>query len=460
MSSASVPSENHKRAEIYFQTGTDAAQKGNLDYAIQMCQDACKLHPENLKYRQFLRGFERRKFGNDPTRVSKLSGARNQPIRMKARSKKSQGKFTEALELCEQAFVNNPWDVAAVREAAETAEAMGQKELAEWLVESVHGQANDIDFFRFAAHIHESNESWAKAIYCWERVKKINPYDEDASRQINALSASATIKRAGLGEAVGKRSTSDSIGEKLAGELDELKQQQVPPEVRLRREIQENPSHVSPYLQLVDIYKMRNQLDEAEKLLADALKSIPLDPTLRLVYAEIQIQRIDRAIKQLTQVCREKPNDVASKAKLDKLQQTKVEYEVKEFKRRAELHPEDQHVQYELGLRLARAEKYDEAIIAFQQARSHIALKLKALHQVGLCFEAKGALKLAERAYQDALKALEAEDVAMFNTLHYRLGRVAEAQGNVASAEEHYNEVAANDYGYQDVAQRLQNLGT
>jgi hypothetical protein len=42
--------------------------------------------------------------------------------------------------------------------------------------------------------------------------------------------------------------------------------------------------------------------------------------------------------------------------------------------------------------------------------------------------------------------------------LHYRLGRVAEGLGNNEAAVEHYNEVAAIDYGYLDVAQRLKRL--
>ncbi|WP_406699543.1 hypothetical protein V5E97_11825 [Singulisphaera sp. Ch08] len=67
-------------------------------------------------------------------------------------------------------------------------------------------------------------------------------------------------------------------------------------------------------------------------------------------------------------------------------------------------------------------------------------------------------MKLAERMYQDALKAADPTDLGTTNALHYRLGRVAEAQSNPQVAEEHYNEVAANDYNYLDVAQRLQNL--
>jgi hypothetical protein len=80
------------------------------------------------------------------------------------------------------------------------------------------------------------------------------------------------------------------------------------------------------------------------------------------------------------------------------------------------------------------------------------------LHQQGLSFEAEGALKLAERSYQDALKGADPEDLTTLNALHYRLGRVYEAMGNSTAAEEHYNEVAANDYGYLDVAERLRSL--
>ncbi len=45
-----------QRAQIYFQTGNDAALKSNFDYAIDMYKQACKLVPDNLVYRQALRG--------------------------------------------------------------------------------------------------------------------------------------------------------------------------------------------------------------------------------------------------------------------------------------------------------------------------------------------------------------------------------------------------------------------
>ena len=107
---------------------------------------------------------------------------------------------------------------------------------------------------------------------------------------------------------------------------------------------------------------------------------------------------------------------------------------------------------------VARAGLHDEAIGEFQQARSSPPLKVQALYQVGLSFEANKADKLADRTYGDGLKAFEDGDVENFLALHYRLGRVAEALENTEAAEEHYNEVAAMDYTYLDVAQRLRSL--
>ncbi len=52
---------------------------------------------------------------------------------------------------------------------------MGLLVLAQWFVESVQTVTKDVDFLKFAAHIHELNESWQKAINCWEQVKKFQP---------------------------------------------------------------------------------------------------------------------------------------------------------------------------------------------------------------------------------------------------------------------------------------------
>jgi tetratricopeptide (TPR) repeat protein len=458
MPSESAPPDRQK-AKTFFQYGNDAALKANLDYAIDMYKQACKLVPDNLSFRQALRSVQRRKFDNDPSKVGRLVGARNQPLRMRARSARSKGQYAHALEVCEDAFTNNPWDVAAAREASEAAEQGGYLALAEWYIESVHAQAKDAEFFRHAAHVYERNEHWQKAIACWEQVKKLDPNDENANRQINSLSASATIKRAGLNEALDKHNKpAEDTPEELKDKLARLKQEQLTPEERWHKEIQENPSQVWPYLNLAEHHRNRSQLEAAEKILGQGLKANPKEPMLQQAYADVQISRMKRAIDSWTQKSKENPDDPAARAKLDQITKLLGDYELKEFRRRVAQSPEDTGLHYQLGLALAKAGQHDEAIAEFQQARSSPNLRIQALFQAGLSFEANSAWKLADRAYRDALKGLESEDVANFNALHYRLGRVAEALGNHETAEEHYNEVAANDYTYLDVAQRLRNL--
>src|SRR5208337_2941277 len=181
---------------------------------------------------------------NDPPKVGMLAGARNQLIRMRARSPRSKGNFAHVLDVCEEAFTHNPWDIAAAREASEAAEQLGFLILAEWYIESVQAQAKDADFFRHAARVHERNEHWLKAIASWEQVKKLDPHDESSSRQINALSASATIQRAGLEESLEKRARPPAAltENEMLAELQRLKIEQLTPEQRWLKEIHDSPN--------------------------------------------------------------------------------------------------------------------------------------------------------------------------------------------------------------------------
>jgi tetratricopeptide (TPR) repeat protein len=462
MSSESDPADLQK-AQTFFQYGNDAALKSNFDYAIEMYKRACKIVPDNLVYRQALRGVERRKLNGDPNKVGMLVGARNQPILMRAKSARSKGNHTLAIELCEDAFVNNPWDVGAARIAAEAAEAAGFLVLAQWFVETVQNNTKDVDFIKFAAHVHEVNESWQKAIACWEYVKKLSPNDQDASRQINALSAAGTIKRAGLEDTLEKRAAAAAAPEPveaLDAKLNRLKQEQRTPEQRLIDEIKARPDAVHAYVELADIYKSRNDLDTAEKVLAKGRKANPNDHGLASIYEDTQIGRLRKARESQHQRVQQYPEDAGAKAKLDQLTEMLNKYEIEAFRRRVQLHPEDTRLHFELGQILARVGDHDGAIAEFQQARASTvpAQKVQALYYLGLSFEANNAPKLAERNYKEAVKLLEPEDRDNFLALHYRLGRVAESLSNNEAAEEHYNEVAAADYSYLDVAQRLKRL--
>jgi tetratricopeptide (TPR) repeat protein len=462
MSEASGQTPNpqqQERAKVYFEKANDAAMKSNFDYAMDMYREALKLVPDNLLYRQSLRGVERRKFGNEPSRVSRLVGPRVQSIRLGAKTSKAKHKWLDVLETCEDAFKHDPWNVGVAEDMADAAEQLGWLPLAKWVLESVFTHAGDsASFLRHAAHVYELNENWEQASHCWERVRKVDPKDQDAVRKIKGLAAKATITRSGLEQAIHKAPEGVAGPERHQPDLDELKRTAMTPEDRLKKEIDDQPDHVGPYLNLAELYKSTNRLDEAERVLARGIKAVPGDQILITEHAEVQISRLKRAIQAYTKRVQDAPDDPEPKAKLDQTVLKFKEYELKEYTRRSGLHPDDMNLRFQLGLRLAALGKFDDAIAQFQQARNSTALKLQALYEAGRCFEEKRLAKLAERNYNEALKLTEANDEEMLKRLHYRLGRVAESQNDLKLAEEHYNEVAALDYTYEDIADRLRNL--
>jgi uncharacterized protein HemY len=244
----------------------------------------------------------------------------------------------------------------------------------------------------------------------------------------------------------------------MDAKLERLKQEQLTPEQKLVKEILADPTAIHAYLDLAEHYRNRSDFDKAEKILAKGLKSNADDEALRAAHEDIQINRLKRAKESHSQRVIQHPEDTGAKAKLDQINDMLNKYEVEACRRRANAHPEDPKMHYELGLVLARTGAHDDAIAEFQQARSSPVYKIKAMHQAGLSFEANNALKLAERSYKEALKSIEADDREMFLALNYRLGRVSEGLANTEAAQEHYNEVAALDYRYLDVAERLKRL--
>src|SRR5262249_54441977 len=156
-----------------------------------------------------------------------------------------------------------------------------------------------------------------------------------------------------------------------------------------QKEIEDDPTLVGPYLQYSEHLKAHGDLDGAEKLLAKGLKAVPDDPSLQQAHAEVQIGRLGRALAAWTRKAKEAPDNAEARAKVERLGAKLAEYEINEYRRRISLHPGELDLQYELGLRLARAGQHKEAITAFQQARSSPALRAKALHQLGLSFEAE-----------------------------------------------------------------------
>ena len=109
-------SEDLQRAQIFFQSGNDAALKSNFDYAIDMYKRACKIVPDNLVYRQAMCESSRRKFNGDPSRVSgMLVGQRISRFLMRESAKSKGNPTRRPSSSVRPRSSTTPWDVRAAR---------------------------------------------------------------------------------------------------------------------------------------------------------------------------------------------------------------------------------------------------------------------------------------------------------------------------------------------------------
>ena len=131
------------------------------------------------------------------------------------------------------------------------------------------------------------------------------------------------------------------------------------------------------------------------------------------------------------------------------------------FDAACKLHPEDSKLHFELGVILARVGDHDggDRRISAGALEHQPALKRsQALVSSGPQLRGQQVAPSWRSGTTRGHQAARARRQRQFPRPSLPLGRSAETLGNNEAAEEHYNEVAAIDYSYLDVAQRLKRL--
>ncbi len=115
-------------------------------------------------------------------------------------------------------------------------------------------------------------------------------------------------------------------------------------------------------------------------------------------------------------------------------------------------------MQYELGLRLKRAGKIKEAIPCLQASRGDPQRQASVLLELGECFQKIKQYKLSLSHYQQAIEACAEQDSEVGLLALYRAGVLATGLRDLDLAERYLSRLAGLNYGYRDVADRLDKL--
>ncbi len=173
-------SDNKKKiAADCFRKGNDAMEKRNFDYAVKMHSSAVQLIPDNLMFRQTLRGCERYLYANNKkgATLARLR-LRLKGIRGKIRKARSKSNWAALDQAAEAGLTLNPWHAQLNADMGDACFNLGYNELAEFGYKiAVENDPENRRFLEKLGDVYELRGNYSAAIDCWKKISKLFPND-------------------------------------------------------------------------------------------------------------------------------------------------------------------------------------------------------------------------------------------------------------------------------------------
>lgn len=440
----SLPPADQKRLMQCYRTGTVSA--ANVDYAVDMFAQCVLGDPGNPVFlHAFLEALKRKFAGKKTGSLTALFATGGRGLKKLAAA----AQWRDVLKQGVEAIKANPGDHAALLTMAEAAGNMMWPEAqGRYLRAALDAAPADAEVNRQCAKYAASQGNFDQAIECWRRVSRIKGLGEEAERAIAQLSVDKTIA-AGHG-LVGRGAGKPAAGPATGAPAD--------PIAALRQRIQQQPADIDAYLELADLLERDTKTDEAEKVLAKALAASGNELKVREHVEDRQL-RWGRAKVMIAEKRAHEQDTPENRATLERLRAVHVKQEIDVYAARCERYPENTTWKYELAMRLKAAGNYAEAIRGFQEVLQDARRKGAVALELGECFQKIKQYQLAMQNYQTAVDSLTDRELELRKRALYRAGVLATGLNDVDAAQKYLGTLAGLDFGYRDVAERLDKLG-
>lgn len=452
-----------KIAQDCFKKGTEAMVKQNWDYAIEMFGQSVKFAPDNLVYRQTLRGVERRKYPKGTG--AKMAGMRLMGVKASIKKARMTKNWANLDLSAEEGLTLVPWDAELNADMAEATANQGFNDVAvagyKWAIET--DPNNKVTLKALGALLEQKGE-FLESLKYWERVFKLDPLDMEARSKITQLNASSVIDKGDFEEEGGdKKEKSIEAIRKAIGKQTSANAAADGPgqseEADLQRAVRKDPDNKHAFIKLADFYRRGGKLEDASAMYQKALELSGGDPNIREQLEDVEIDLMRKSVEIAKSNAAKTPEDKEADA-MAKSQATELlKREVECYRARVERYPNDLKLKFTLGERFYKLKMYSQAIPLFQAAVQDNRMEGSALLLLAKCFinEKKGIL--ARKQLEKAVPKLNPQEHReAFLDTHYYLGRLCEEAKEMDKAEEHYGEVLAVDYEYKDALKRLESL--
>ena len=439
-----------------------AIELRNFGYAISLLQGILKQEPEFLTGRQLLRRTEVTKSKSAKKSFFKISIA---PIAVMKAQREIKKDPKHAVEMLEKVLEEEPYQRQANLVLKEAAVAAGWPEIGVFALRTLlEANPRDLKVLHELGRLyHELGEN-DREVEIYNQITEINPLDAEALRLGKNASAHASIKSGGWTQAESYRdlikdkevaiSLEQQSRMKLTGES--LDQQIAETHARHRVE----PANIDLARRLGALNEQKEDFEAAigwYQYAADLTKGA--DAGLARKVSDLKIQCLGREITGREEFLSTHAADHELYAKKsDELQVAKkkrAEILLEDARKRLERNPTDLQLRFELGEHLVNAGYFREAVAELQRARQNPNARLKAMNLLGCCYSELGMLDLAMKQLEEASKEILSMD-AMKKEIVYNLGLAYERMGDKEKSLNCMKQIYEADYGYKDVATRVE----
>ena len=464
-SSPTVPTptpEQKRAASESYERARELVRGGSYDYAINLLSTACRLEPASIPYRKALRSAQKQKYDNN-LRGSPFALFSTPRLKARVKTAKAKRDYLRVVEVAEAVLTKNPWDLGTQMDQAEAFDALGLTDLAIFTLDQARQKhAKQPTLNRALARLFEKRGDFNQAIALWQMVKAADPQDVEASHKAKDLAASETIAKGGYVEAAAGTKESPILAKlDAAGTAshDKLGRDIAP----LMKRLEAQPGEPSLYVQLAAAYRKYNQPERARAALQQGLGPTGHHQSLLMELQELDLVPLKAKLKELEAKLKADPDDDPDALTPEELAQARDKLkadiagrEVELLKARADTNPNDLGLKLELGAKLLRADRVEEAITELQIARREEKLKGRAAMYLGACFRKRGNWRLARRNFEEALAALGQSDESARKEVLFQLATGLAENNEFEQAIEHGNELANIDYGYKEIGSLLE----
>jgi tetratricopeptide (TPR) repeat protein len=437
-----------------------ALELRNFGYAVSLLQGILKQEPEFLVGRQLLRRAEVMRQKTKHKRFFSFSATPVAVLKAQHALKKNPA---HAVELAEKILEREPFNKQANLLLKTAAVSAGWLETGIFALETLlEENPREIKLLHDLAGLYHQLGNNERALEIYNRINAIDANDTAAMRLGKEAAARASMKSGGWATAESYR---DLIKDKeTAVSLEQQSRMQLSGEA-LERQIAETyarhqaePQNIDHVRRLGALNEQKEDFETAEKWYRCASDLTEGDDlALARKISDLRVKQLERQIMELEEFVSRNWAQVTPEkiAALVQAKQRRAQILVEDARERVERNPADLQLRFELGEHLMNAGNPREAVPELQRARQNPNARLKAMNALGCCYRDLGMLDLAAKQLEEARREILGMD-ATKKEIVYNLGivyeQMAEAEKSLACMKEIYEA----DYGYKDVAKRVE----